>query len=110
MNRLCGNRASSPTNAVDFYTVNRVQDDSTPAHVASFFNFVQSSAVQPWQLTLRPARDEAIHAIDATLKLENTPPRTVDDQAARRVVGVAARPAVALDAVVAILRPLAGGA
>ena len=28
----------------------------------------------------------------------------VDDQAARRVVGVAARPAVALDAVVAILR------
>ena len=34
----------------------------------------------------------------------------VDDQAARRVVGVAARPAVALDDVVAILRPLAGGA
>ena len=49
------NRASSPTNAVEFHTVNRVQDDSTPAHVASFFNFVQSSAVQPWQLTLRPS-------------------------------------------------------
>ena len=28
MNRLCGNRASSPTNAVEFHTVNRVQDDS----------------------------------------------------------------------------------
>ena len=108
MNRLCGNRASSPTNAVEFHTVNRVQDDSTPAHVASFFNFAQSSAVQPWQLILRPARDEAIHAIDATLKGHRL--ATVDDQAARRVVGVAARPAVALDAVVAILRPLAGGA
>ena len=28
MNRLCGNRASSPTNAVDFYTVNRVHGEN----------------------------------------------------------------------------------
>ena len=37
--------------------MNRVQDDSTPAHVASFFNFVQSSAVEVTRAELKARED-----------------------------------------------------